>query len=357
MISISFKCLTNEWCVYCRQRSSGITIFAVHVDDIISISSSQTENDLFKTELRSHWDISDLGTAKFALGIAISRDRSSHTIHLTQTTLIDCVVDQFGQSDAHPVSTPMVQGLIIRRPDPTLPVSTDITSWMTHTPYRSLVGSLMYLAVCTRPDIAFAVGHLATVFNCYHPEHWDAAVHVVRYLKGTRSFYLELGGSNPIQPIAFTDSDYANCPDTSRSIGGYCFSLGSGMISWASHKQKHTTDLSCYAEYIAIHDATHEVLFLRQFLDGLNMPLHTPTPLYCDNDAACQLTEDQHQHSKLKHICVHYHSTHDLVDLDELKVLRIRSSENIANILTKALCPNDFARLRSYLGIHHACVA
>ena len=294
---------------------------------------------------------------KFTLDTAISRDRSSRTIHLTQTALIDHVIDQFGQSDAHPVLTPMVQGLMICHPDPTLPVSMDITSWMTRTPYRSLVGSLMYLAVGTHPDIAFTVGHVATVFDCYRPEHWDAAVRIVRYLKGTCSFYLELGGSNPIQPVAFTDLDYANCPDTSRSIGGYCFSLGSGMISWASHKQKHTADSSCYAEYITIHNATHEVLFLRQFLDSLNMPLRTPTPLYCDNDAAHQLTEDQRQHSKLKHIHVHYHSTRDLVDLDELKVLHIRSSENIADILTKALCPNDFARLRSYLGIRHARVA
>lgn len=129
------------------------------------------------------------------------------------------------------------------------------------------------------------------------------------------------------------------------------------MVSWASHKQKHTADSSCYAEYIAIHNATHEVLFFHQFLDGLNIPLFTATPLYCDNDAACQLTEDQRHHSKIKHIHIHYHSTHKLVELDELKVLQVSSSENTADILTKALGPNDFAHLRSYLGICHAHVA
>lgn len=154
-------------------------IFTVHVDDIISASSSQAENNSFKAELRSHWDLSDLGAAKFALGIAITRDRLSHTIQLSQTALIDRIINQFGQSDTHPVSTSMVQGLVVCRPDPTLPVSTTVTSWMTRTPYRSLVGSLMYLAVSTCPDIAFAIGCLATVFDCYHPEHWDAAIHVV----------------------------------------------------------------------------------------------------------------------------------------------------------------------------------
>ena len=351
VVHMGFRRLANEWCVYHRSTASGTTIFAVHIDDIISVSSSITENESFKTQLREHWDISDLGPAKFALGIAISRDHYARSIRLSQTALIDRVVEQFGQSDAHPVPTPMVQGLQIQRPDPDLPVTPTIAAWMSRTPYRSLVGSLNYIAVATRPDIAFAVGRLATVFDCYRPEHWNAAIHVIRYLKGTRLMCLELGGSNPIRPVAFTDSDYANCPDTSRSVGGYCFTLGSGMISWASHKQKHTADSSCYAEYIAIHDATHEVLFLRQFLDGLNMPVFDPTPLYCDNDAARQLTEDQRWHAKIKHFRVHYHVTRDLVELDELKVFRICSSENVADILTKPLGPTDFTRLRHYLGI------
>ena len=173
-----------------------------------------------------------------------------------------------------------------------LPVAPHITSWMERTPFRSLVGSLNYLAVANCPDISFIVGRLATVFDCYHPEHWDAAIRVVRYLKGTRLLSLKLGSTNPIRPLAYSDSDYANCPDTSRSIGSYCFTFRSGMVSWASHKQQHTADSSCYSEYIAIHSATHEVLFFRQFLDGLDMPLFDATPLYCDKEAARQLSED-----------------------------------------------------------------
>ena len=185
MVNLSFKHLPNEWCIYHCKSTTGTTIFAMHVNDIISVSTSRNENNSFKAELHSHWDISDLGDAKFALGIAISHDRVTRTIQLSQTALIDRIINQFSQTEAHLVSTPMVQGLHIHRPDPTLHVSTDITSWMTHTPFRSLVGCLMYLAIGTRPDIAFAVGRLATVFDCYRPEHWDAAVHIVCYLKGT----------------------------------------------------------------------------------------------------------------------------------------------------------------------------
>jgi hypothetical protein len=206
--------------------------------------------------------------------------------------------------------------------------------------------------VATCPDIAFAVGHLMTVLDCYCLEHWDAAIHVVRYLKGTRLLSLNLGGSNPIRPIGYSDSDYANCPTTSRSVGGYCFSLGSGMISWASHKQPHTADSSCYAEYISLHDASHKVIFLRQLLEGLSLLPSGPTPLYCDNDTARQLTEDQRWHAKVRHFRVKYHTTRDLVDSDELKVLRVRSMDNAMDILTKSLGRSDFKHLHQYLGVH-----
>jgi transposase InsO family protein len=357
MEQLGFKRLVNEWCVYRRQTSTGTIIFAVHVDDIISIASSPDENATFKAQLARQWDISDLGAIKFALGIAITRDRASRTIHLSQHALIDRVVEQFGQSDAHPVDTPMVLGTKILRPDPTIPVTSDIQSWMDRTPYRSLVGTLNYIAVATRPDIAFVVGRLASVFDCYRPAHWDAAVRVVRYLKGTRLLNLELGGSNKIRPVSFSDSDYANCPDTSRSIGGYCLTLGSGMVSWASRKQQHATDSTCYAEYVAIHSTAAEILFLRQFLDGLDMPVFDATPLLCDNDSARQLTEDQKWHAKSKHFRVRYHTIRDLVNFDEVVVHGVPTADNTADIFTKALGPTAFARLRSSLGIRPSRVA
>ena len=106
IVQLGFQCLVCEWCVYRRQMATGITIFAVHVDDIISISSSADKNARFKAELQKHWELSDLGAVKYALGIAITRDRHDRTILLSQTALIDRIVEQFGQSDAHPVKHP-----------------------------------------------------------------------------------------------------------------------------------------------------------------------------------------------------------------------------------------------------------
>ena len=346
-----FERIPCEWCVYRRTSPTGTVIFAVHVDDIIATGSSPEEINHFRDFLKSQWEITELGEPKFALGIAISRDRSARTISLSQTAKIDQLVDEFGLTDARHVDTPMVPGLQLRRPDKTAPIPSEVADWIERTPYRSLVGSLMYFSVATRPDISYAVGRLSSFLDCFRLEHWEAAIRVLRYLKGTRLLNLVLGGKNPLSLSGYSDSDYANCVDTSRSIGGYCFTLGSGMISWGSRKQATVADSSCYAEYIALHDASHEVAFLRQLLNGLNFLPAGPTRLLCDNDAASRLAEDHVWHSHTKHIRVKYHYTRELVLAGETSVLRVNSKDNTADILTKPLARSDFQRLRHYLGV------
>ena len=344
-----FQRMPCEWCVYKRQSATGTIIFAVHVDDIVSAASSPAENARFKTELSSQWQISDLGQAKYALGISITRHLPTRTISISQTAFIDRVVECFNIHSAHTVDTPMVGGLCLHSPDKTIPLTPDLASWVERTPYAALVGSLMYIAVGTRPDITYAVGHLASFLDCYRPEHWDATIRVVRYLKGTRTLCLVLGGTTSMRLLGYSDSDYANCPDTSRSISGYCFTLGSGMISWSSRKQKTVADSSCYAEYIALHEAAHEAIFLRQLLSGLHILPSGTTPLHCDNDAASKLAEDHVWHSRTKHIRVKYHYIREQVLTGDLNVTRVRSHDNTADILTKPLNRPDFLHLRQYL--------
>ena len=222
---------------------------------------------------------------------------------------------------------------------------------MSRTPYRALIGSLMYLAVGTRPDISYAVGRLSSFLDYYRPEHWEAAIRVVRYLKGTRLLRLTIGGPNPIELRGFSDSDYANCIDTSRSVGGYVFTLGSGVLSWSLRKQRTVADSSCYAEYIALHEASHEAVFLRQLLESLHILPTSATPLFCDNEAASILAGDHVWHSRVKHIRVKYHYVRELVEDDEISISRIRLADNLADILTKPLGRVDFLRLRHGLGL------
>ena len=346
-----FEWLQCEWCVYCRSSPTGTVIFVVHIDNIISAASSPEENDCFHNFLKTKWEISKLREPKYVLGIAISCDHHNSTISLSQTSKIDQLVEEFGQKDAHPVNTPMVSGLQLRRPDKNDPTPSEVSDWNERTLYRSLVGTLMYISVATCPDISYTVSCLSSFLDCYRLEHWDAAVHVVRYLKGTHSHSLSLGGKLQIDLMGHSNSDYTNCVDTSHSIRGYCFSLGSGAISWSLKKQTTVADFSCYAEYIALHDAGHEVSFLRQLLTGLQFLPSSPTRLFCDNDAATRLSEDHVWHSHTKHIRIKYHYTWELVLNGEAKVTRVGSKDNVADILTKPLAHSDFQRLWLSLGV------
>ena len=129
--------------------------------------------------------------------------------------------------------------------------------------------------------------------------------------------------------------------------------LGSEVISWASWKQKSVADSSCYAEYIALHQALHEVVFLWELMSCLLPPDNTPTVVFCDNDAASILTEDHVWHARVKHIHVNYHYVRKLVANKELTVQCVHSSENTADILTKPLNRTNFVHLQALFGAHH----
>jgi hypothetical protein len=118
--------MRNEWCIYHHVSTTGTTIFALHVNDIIAASSSVDKTNRFKVELKAHWDISDLGPAKFALGIAITRDTINKTISICQSAFINHILAKFNQSDAHPCDTLMLAGLQLTCPDKLLPVPPNV---------------------------------------------------------------------------------------------------------------------------------------------------------------------------------------------------------------------------------------
>jgi hypothetical protein len=223
---------------------------------------------------------------------------------------------------------------------------------MTWTPYRSLVGSLMYIAIGTRPDIAFAVQQLCKFLDCYGTAHWEAAKRVVRYLKGTRDLTLTLGGDYTARLLGYTDSDLAGCPDTRRSVSGYCCTLGGGIVTWSARQQKTVSLSTCEAEYVAASEAASEITWLRSLLLEIDFSQLSATPLLCDNNGSIILTEDSSFHARVKQIDIKYHSIRQKVELGQLKLHYVQSKDNLADIFTKPLPRKDFERLRAYLGLH-----
>jgi len=182
-------------------------------------------------------------------------------------------------------------------------------------------------------------------------EHWYAMVRVVHYLKGTCTLPLALGG-NSLQLIGYTDSDYANDLDTRHSVGGYCFTLGSGMVSWSSCKQQTVTNSSTAVEYIAAAEASHKCMWLCALLASISLAPSTPTPILCDNNSAISLSQDQLFHAHVKHLDVHWHYLHERVKHGNLVLSRVHGVDDMANTLTKPLSPICFNCLGTFLNLH-----
>ena len=351
MIGWGFTRLACEYCIYFRRSSEGKIIFAaVHVDDFLSVASDKAENERFKAQLQEKWKISDLGEAKFCVGIAIERDRAKRTVALSQTALIDRVITQFGLTDAHPILMPMDPNLKLSWNSVAPTAAVDLKR-LEIIPYRALVGSLMYISIGTCPDISFAVQQLSQFLDCFNLTHWEAAKRVVRYLKGTRGLKLYLGGPVVANLCGYTDSSFANCVDTRKSVSGYCFSLGSGLVSWAARKQKTVSTSTCESEYVAASDASKEAVWLRRLLLGLLHPQVKATPLRCDNNGALVLTGDPSFHARVKHIDIKYHYIRELVEANILKVDYVHTKSNIADVFTKPLSLQPFLVMRDRMGL------
>lgn len=214
------------------------------------------------------------------------------------------------------------------------------------------IGLLMYVAIGTRPDISLAIQKLSQFLDCYNYIHWKAAKRVLRYLKGTRLLKLQLGGTTAGNIVGFSDASFACCPDTARSVGAYCFSLGdSGVVSWSARKQKTVAQSTCDAEYIAVSEAAREAVWLRMLLEEIGLAPTRPTPLMCNNYAALILSEDPSFHARAKHINTKWHYIRECTENELLLVHYVPSCDNVADILTKPLAPSLFLRLRSYLGL------
>jgi hypothetical protein len=196
MSNIGFTRIPCEYCLYSRDTESGSVLTGIHIDDFFVAASDLLQMSTFKAELSAIWEIKDLGEAKFCVGIAIERDLATNYIYLSQTALIDKILEQFSMIDCNAVSTLMETGLTLSHHSDT-PLACEEELELAQLPYRRLVGLLMYLAIVTRPDIALAVCKLSQFLAFYNRTHWNAGKHVLHYLKGTHELQLRLGGKDP----------------------------------------------------------------------------------------------------------------------------------------------------------------
>ncbi|CAJ2637826.1 unnamed protein product [Trifolium pratense] len=216
--------------------------------------------------------------------------------------------------------------------------------------YRRLVGKLLYLTT-TRPDIAFVTQQLSQFLTSPTQAHYDTACRVVKFLKGSPGRGLYFSRTSKLQLLGFTDANWVGCLDTRRSTSGYCFFLGSSLISWRAKKQHTIARSSSEAEYCALSFAACELQWLAYLLKDLRVSCVKPPVLYCDNQSALHIAANPVFHERTKHLEIDCHFVREKLQQDVFKLLLIHTKSQLADFFTKPLLPKSFQSFISKLNM------
>ncbi|CAI7859888.1 unnamed protein product [Closterium sp. NIES-53] len=273
----------------------------VNVDDLVFATANTEALTLVKSELQKSHTCTDLGELRSYLGLQITRDRARHIIRLTQSHMVHQVLQRFGFQYSLPQLTPLSTSHSLSAPP--LDESVEPSG-----PYPELVGCLMYLMTCTRPDLAYPLSLLARYVapGRHIKVHWDAAKRVLRYLCSTTGMGLVLGGRGPVVLTGHTDASWVDDSATQRSSQGYTFSLGSSSVSWRSTRSFSVLSSSCEAEIYAGAMAAQELRWLTYLLTDLGEQTRSPPVLYVDNKAMIALCQEHRLEHRTKHIALRY---------------------------------------------------
>jgi hypothetical protein len=362
---IGFMQLKSDYCCYIKRQENDYSILLVWVDDFVSLSTTNDLNDVTERDLKIHFEIKALGQPNLLLGMKVSIQ--SNYISLSQSHYIDALLAKYGLTDANPVTTPMDPNVkldayskdgeteLAGEADPRDFVGNSRDdSKITHG-YAQLIGSLMYLAIGTCPDIAYAVNRLAQYTANPKSLHWTAVKRVFRYLKYTKHRALTFGGDDDnirnTDLNFFCDADWANDGSDRKSISGYVTIVAGGAVSWSSKKQQTVALSTAEAEYIAATHIAKQVLWHRSLYQELAFPLYTTSTIFTDNQAAISISHHPEFHSRTKHIDIAHHFLRDLISQKVINTIYVNTNDNLADLFTKGLSRDVHESLASRIGI------
>ncbi|XP_017982421.1 PREDICTED: uncharacterized mitochondrial protein AtMg00810-like [Theobroma cacao] len=254
----------------------------VYVDDIVIGSTSDQLVDNIKEYLSTQFKLKDLGIVKYFLGLEIAR--SPERISVCQRKYVLDMLEEYSLLGAKPVSTPMDYNYKLQK-------STKDYRLKDLTIYRQLVGKLLYLTF-TRPDVCYAVQVLSQFMDKPSNDHLATAFRVLRYLKGAPGQGLLLHSQSNLQIQAYSDSDWASCPNTRKSVTGYALFLENSMVSWKAKKQSVVARSSVEAEYRSMATTSCEIIWLKSLLAEFGICQTNAIKLYCDNQFAIYISKN-----------------------------------------------------------------
>ena len=355
IVEIGYTRCSSDSCVYVKTSATGrVMILPIYVDDGFPAchSSDLIEMRADIERLMVKYQIQVITDATVVIGLRVTRDRAARTLRLDQSVYVARLLEQYRMSECKHAPTPS-SGVKLSAEssgeEVTSAESSDASRNLTH--YGSLVGALLYVALCTRPDIAHATGVLSRFIASPRAHHWIAAKRVLRYLAGTSHLGLEYGGagerdSTIVLGPNYCDADWAGDVTDRKSTTGYVMKVNGSTVSWASRKQTTVSLSSAEAEYMAAGAAAQEVLWLRALLRDLGFEQRSATVVLCDNQAAIAIASDDVHHARTKHIDIRHHFIRDHVASGVLALRWVSTHAQEADVLTKALGAVPYSRMR-----------
>jgi hypothetical protein len=319
-------------------------VIVCHIDDLLIMSSKMSLVQEFKKHMANFVEITDLGEAHLFLGIQITRDRTTHTMTLSQTKYLKEIMSKFNKDKFHSVTTPAELGIRLDKSQSTADPSVVQD-------YQRQIGSLMYLMTKTRPDIAFAVSCCARFMSNPDATHFRALDRVWKYLAGTVDYSLVYTTSeHRLHLSGFVDSDWGGDYPTRKSTTGYIFFYANAPVSWSSKIQKTVALSSCEAEYMALKEAIKEFVWLSSLFNEIDsLKTCNSKVLLTDNQSAIDLSKNPEYHARSKHIDIQYHYVREVIQNGQVTLKYVPTKENIADVFTKPLSPAIFNRFKDSL--------
>lgn len=334
----------NDPCLYSKCIGKDWMYLLVYVDDLICVAQSLKEIEHFKADINQHCKIKDLGELKYYLGLQFERE-SDGIFKMHQTKYIERKLKEYGFEECKPSNIPM---------DPEYQKENLETEMMkSNEKYRSAIGSLLYLATNTRPDIMISTSILARKVSNPSERDWSEVKRVFKYLKGTKNEYLKLGATDGKgNLVCYVDADWGgDCKDR-KSNSGYCFNVYGSTIHWSSKKQQTVALSSTEAEFVALAEAAREGIWIERILNDLHENLPNPLKFYEDNQSCIKMLESEKFNQRTKHIETKYHFICDLKKDRTIEVEYCPTEDMIADMLTKPLNKIKLQKFRESIGLN-----
>ena len=343
MRAVGYCQSNSDHTLFFKRNQDKITALIVYVDDMVLTGNDLEEMKLLQEYLSKEFEMKDLGSLKYFLGIEVSRSKNG--IFLSQRKYTLDLLKETGMSACQPIDTPMEEGLKLCVESNQIPVDKGR--------YQRLVGRLMYLAH-TRPDLAYALTVVSQFMHNPGEQHMNSVMRILRYLKSAPGKGLMFTKKEDWQNVSvYTDADWAGAIDDRRSTSGYFTFVGGNLVTWRSKKQNVVARSSAEAEFRGMAFGLCEALWLRLLLQDLGYPPKHPIQLFCDNKAACDIAHNPVQHDRTKHVEVDRFFIKEKLDNKVIELPKICSEDQLADILTKAVSKQIFFKCLGKLGIYN----